>query len=177
MVERLLPLDGIFRKVGGPDYRFYVEVDGDETRLDGINFIEGANEKPWYDSGMWRLEIQPRTPKTQDQFLVVLKPSLGEVNWPSSLLVKTSDSRGFGAIVGKSLVIFGGKRDHSQILKYQVPAGRVQRHIIVDLPPEQPVRVMIGDAMKRYRTSQEGTLRFSDSLKESHEIVIEFGNK
>ena len=177
MVERLLPLYGIFRKVGGPDYRYYVEVDGDETKLDGINFIEGANEKPWYDSGMWRLEIQPRTPKTQDQFLVVLKPSLGEVNWPSSSLVKTSDGRGFGAIVGKSLVIFGGKRDHSQILKYQVPAGRVQRHIIVDLPPEQPVRVMIGDAMKRYRTSQEGTLRFSDSLKESHEIVIEFGNK
>jgi len=177
MVERLLPEDGIFRKVGGPDYRYYVEADGDETKLDGINFTEGANEKPWFDAGMWRLEVQPRTPRTHDQFLVVLKPSLGEVNWPSSLLVKTSDSRGFGAIVGKSLIIFGGKSDHSQILKYQVPAGRVQQHVIVDLPPEQPVRIMIGDEIRHYCTTREGTLRFSDSLKKSHKVVIEFGIK
>lgn len=175
MVERLLPEDGIFRKVGGPDYRYYVEVDGDETRLDGINFIEGANEKPWYDSGMWRLEIQPRTPRTHDQFLVALKPSLGEVNWPSSLLVRTSINKGLGAIVGKTLVIFGDIKDGSQILKYQVPVGRVQQHVIVDLPPEQPVRILTGNEIRRYYTTREGTLRFNDSLKESHEVVIEFG--
>ncbi|MBU4185788.1 MAG: heparinase II/III-family protein [Proteobacteria bacterium] len=177
MVERLLPEDGIFRKVGGPDYRYYVEVDGDETRLDGINFIEGANEKPWYDSGMWRLEIQPRTPRTHDQFLVVLKPSIGEVNWPSSLLVKTLNSNGFGAIVGKTLVIFGDIKESPQILKYQVPGNRVQQHVIVNLPPEQTVMVTIGGEMKPCHTTQEGTLRFDDSVKESHEVVIDFESR
>jgi len=176
-VERLLPQDGIFRKVGGPDFRYYVEVDGDETKLDGVNFSEGANEKPWFDAGMWRLELQPKAPRTQDQFLVVLKPSLGEVIWPSSLLVKTLNNNGVGAIVGKTLVIFGDIRDGSQVLKYQVPADRIQRHIIVNLPPEQPVKIMTGNEIRQYCTTRKGTLRFSDSLKESHEIVIEFGIK
>ena len=175
-VERLLPQDGIFRKVGGPDYRYYVEVDADETKLDGVNFTEGANEKPWFDAGMWRLEVQPKVPRTQDQFLMVLKPSLGDVNWPSSLLVKTSDNNGFGAIVGKTLVIFGDIKDGSQILKYQVPAGRVQQHVIVDLPPDRPVRVKVRNEMRQYRTSREGTLRFDDPVKDSHEVMIEFGN-
>jgi len=177
MVERLLPEDGLFRKVGGPDYRYYVEVDGDENKLDGINFIEGANEKPWYDSGMWRLEVQPKKLRTYDQFLMVLKPSIGEVNWPSSLLVKTSNNNGVGAIVGKTLVIFGDIKDSSQILKYNVPADRVKRHVIVDLPPEQPVRVKVRNEIRQYHTSQQGTLRFDDLVDESHEVVIEFGNK
>ena len=176
-VERLLPADGIFRKVGGPDYRYYVEVDGDETKLDGINFTEGANEKPWFDAGMWRLEVQPKVPRTQDKFLVVLKPSIGEVNWPSSLLVTMSNNNGFGAIVGKTLVIFGDMKDSPRILKYQVPAGRVQQHIIVNFPQNHPVSVKTGNEIRQYRTSQEGTLRFDDSVKESHEVVIEFGNK
>jgi hypothetical protein len=177
IVERLLPEDGIFRKVGGPDYRYYVEADGDETKLDGINFTEGANEKPWFDAGMWRLEAQPRTPRTHDQFLVVLKPSLGEVNWSLSLLLKMSNNNGFGAIVGETLVIFGDIKDSHQILKYQVPADRIQRHIIVNLPPEQPVRIMTGNEIRRYYTTREGTLLFEDSVKESHEVVIKFGNK
>lgn len=177
MVERLLPEDGIFRKVGGPDYRYYVEVDADETMLDGINFTEGANEKSWYDSGMWRLEVQPKAPRTQDQFLMVLKPSLGDVNWPSSLLVKISENNGFGAIVGKTLVIFGDIKDGSQILKYQVPAGRVQQHVIVDLPPDRPVRVKVRNEIRQYRISREGTLRFDDLVTDSHDVVVMFSHE
>ncbi|MDI6791006.1 MAG: hypothetical protein QME44_10020 [Thermodesulfobacteriota bacterium] len=174
-VERLLPKDGILRKIGGPDYRYYVETDGDETRLDGVNFTEGAKERPWFDAGMWRLELQSQVPKTQDHFLVVLKPSLGEVSWLPSLLIQAADGMEAGAVVGKTLVVFRGGSGHSKTLKYHIPAKRVQRHVIVDLPPNQPVTVRIGNAIQRYRASQEGTLRFNDPLSESHEVTVEIG--
>ena len=175
-IERLLPHDGIFRKVGGPDYRYYVEVDGDEAELDGVNFAEGAKERPWFDAGMWRLELQPQAPRIHDQFLVVLKPSLGETNWPASLLVHTADGAEAGAVAGKTLILFAGRYRHSKELTYRVPAERVQQHVIVDLPPEQPITVVIGNTSLRCRTSSEGTLRFDDPVNESHEVTIVFGD-
>ncbi len=174
-VERLLPKDGVFRKVGGPDYRYYVETDGEETRLDGVNFIEGALERPWFDAGMWRLELQPHVPSIRDQFLVVLKPSLGDVNWPPSLLVQSGGGVEAGAVVGRTVVIFPDRHGQSKLMKYRVPAKRVQRHVIVDLPPNQPVTVTIGTVVRRYPTSHEGTLRFDDPASESHEVTVEIG--
>jgi hypothetical protein len=174
-VERLLPRDGIFRKVGGPDYRYYVETDGDETRLDGVNFIEGALERPWFEAGMWRLELQPQVPSIRDQILVVLKPSLGEVNWPPSLLVQSGAGVEAGAVVGRTVVIFPDRHGQSKLMKYRVPAKRVQRHVIVDLPPNQLVTVSLGNVKQSYRTSKEGALRFDDPVSESHEVAVEIG--
>lgn len=74
-VETVLPENSLMRKIGGPDYRYYVETDGDDTVLDGRNMVSGADEKPWFDAGMWRMEIQTREPSARVEFLVILKPS------------------------------------------------------------------------------------------------------
>ena len=73
-VETVLPENSLIRKIGGPDYRYYVETGGDDTVLDGRNMDSGAEEKPWFDAGMWRMEIQSRDPVARIEFLVILKP-------------------------------------------------------------------------------------------------------
>jgi hypothetical protein len=76
LLERLFPRDAVLRMVGGPTHRYYVEHDGDEGELDGENFADGASERPWFDAGHWRLEIQPPAGRARDRFLVLLSPSL-----------------------------------------------------------------------------------------------------
>ena len=44
-VTKLFPEDGVIRKIGGPDYRYYVEVDGDDSDLDGKNMSEGGKRQ------------------------------------------------------------------------------------------------------------------------------------
>ncbi|MDY0131707.1 MAG: hypothetical protein RBR53_03470 [Desulforegulaceae bacterium] len=74
-IEAILPEKSLIRKIGGPDYRFYVETDGDEQRLDGKNMSSGAVEKKWFDSGLWRFELQSQDETKKTEFLVILKPS------------------------------------------------------------------------------------------------------
>ncbi|MGD8939790.1 MAG: hypothetical protein PVJ72_10450, partial [Gammaproteobacteria bacterium] len=78
-VQCIYPADAVIRMVGGKDYQYYVEVDGDERDLDGKNFSEGAISKPWFDIGMWRIEIQSEASSSNSEFLVSLAPGLNEV--------------------------------------------------------------------------------------------------
>ena len=77
-VDILLPQDSITRKIGGPDYRYYVETDGDDDVLDGHNMESGAREKPWFDGGLWRIEVQKDQAGASTEFLVVMKPSVSK---------------------------------------------------------------------------------------------------
>jgi hypothetical protein len=103
VVDRLLPADGVVRLVGGPDHRYYVEVDGDDRVLSGENMAGGASDRPWTDPADWRIELQPGAPRQDDHFLVVLTPSLGQHRLerpelaptegaPASYAVRTGDS-------------------------------------------------------------------------------------
>ncbi len=91
LVRRFLPEDGRLRLVGGPDYRYYVEADGDDSDLDGRNVVEGANEKPWFDLGQWRIELQPGAARASDEFLVVLTPGLDGPPADDTELVQTDE--------------------------------------------------------------------------------------
>jgi len=77
LARRPLPRDAVLRLIGGESHRFYVEVDGDESELDGENFAAGASARPWFDQGRWRIEIQPPAERARDRFLVLLSPSRG----------------------------------------------------------------------------------------------------
>ncbi len=76
-LDVLYPEHVMMRLVGGNDYQYYVEVDGEDTRLDGVNFNQGASTQPWFDIGQWRIEIQPARLRKKDKFLVVMSLSLG----------------------------------------------------------------------------------------------------
>ncbi|HPE73102.1 MAG TPA: hypothetical protein PK018_13190 [Candidatus Competibacter sp.] len=104
-VQRILPEDAIMRLVGGRDYQYYVETDGDETELNGINFVKGSSVKPWFDIGLWRLEIQPGGLRQGDTFLVVLTPAL---NAPRSARAAqlALDQAGSGVVTDASATVF-----------------------------------------------------------------------
>lgn len=153
---RLLPEDGVVRKVGGPDYRYYVEADGDEAELDGKNMAEGAKEKPWFDAGLWRIEIQPRTGREFDQFLVAMRPALSE-NTPPMEAELVQAGAMTGVRTGRNLVLFGSKGLVDGPVKYVVPEG-TRRHILVDLPPGKRVAVEVGNNKTTMEVSPNGTL-------------------
>lgn len=76
VLDVLAPEASTTRLVGGPNYRFYADVDGDDRTLDGENFSQGAKLSRWFDIGDWRLEVRAREPGPMDRFLVLLSPSL-----------------------------------------------------------------------------------------------------
>jgi hypothetical protein len=114
-VDRIYPRDAVMRLVGGPDYRFYVEKDGDDSDLDGENMIQGANIRPWFDTGMWRIEVQPGAPRKSDHFLMVLSPSLDSpVDTPARVLdIRQAGVRGLST--GQSLVVFVERGIHDPL--------------------------------------------------------------
>jgi hypothetical protein len=123
-LQRILPEKGVFRLVGGEDYQYYVEVDGDDAQLNGINMSEGASTKPWFDAGNWRIEIQPTLPNLEDRFLVALTPRLdsASVERLQSLKILSGDAEGI--ISSSSISIF---------------LNATQSPVVVDLPKHQGV--------------------------------------
>lgn len=105
LVRRLLPEDGVIRLLGGPDYRFYVETDGDDAVLDGANMTEGIRDQPWFDAGSWRMEMQPVRPGVRDHFLVALSPSLDRFRDDEVSRLKLKGAA-YGARTPGKLVIF-----------------------------------------------------------------------
>ena len=103
---RLWPRDAVIHLVGGPDYRFYVESDGDDRVLDGENRIAGASLKPWYDLGQWRIEIQPGAPRRRDRFLIALAPAIGPPRRAAVVAVETEPTLATGAATARSLALF-----------------------------------------------------------------------
>ncbi len=73
-ISILLPENSVVRKVGGPDFKYYVETDGNDKQLNGENMLEGAKESPWFDNGLWRVEISSSDNDSKAEFLVILKP-------------------------------------------------------------------------------------------------------
>ncbi|MBW1956804.1 MAG: hypothetical protein JRI83_14025 [Deltaproteobacteria bacterium] len=156
----ILPEKGFIRKVGGPDFRYYVEVDGDDSDLDGVNMVEGANERPWFDGGLWRMEIQPETGRKEDHFLVVMKPGIGK---GSTLdFIKPLLGRGIEGIAGRdAVVIFGDKGTLSDPIAYEAgPSDRPILHVIVDLVPGSKVKVRVDRDTRHLTVSSEGVVSF-----------------
>ncbi len=75
-LQRIYPDNGVTRLVGGKDFQYYIEKDADEMLFNGKNYKHGSSNKPWFDVGMWRLEIQPEFPRKKNTFLIVLTPSI-----------------------------------------------------------------------------------------------------
>lgn len=62
--------------IGGEDYKFYVESDGDDTTLNGDNFSGGLSKKKIKRAPSWRFEINLPTDKDTHQITTVHRPSL-----------------------------------------------------------------------------------------------------
>ncbi|HHI94261.1 MAG TPA: hypothetical protein ENK04_12225 [Gammaproteobacteria bacterium] len=157
-VKRLYPKDAVIRVVGGPDYQFYVETDGDDSELDGENFNQGVSKKPWYDVGMWRMEIQPGADRKEDDFLVVLSPGLGhERDDVVQALSIEGDAK--GVVSNDAITVFPQRAGHGRLV-FEVP-GRQKKLYLFGLPDKQPVTVTAQGVQWEERSNASGVAVFS----------------
>jgi len=105
-VDVLYPRQSVMRLVGGSDYQYYVEVDGDDNVLNGINFSQGASDQPWFDVGLWRLEIQPEIARKSDRFLVVLSLADRQKTIMPVQKAGTANTKSVGFFSDQTIVVF-----------------------------------------------------------------------
>lgn len=155
-VRRLYPVDGVIRLVGGPDYQFYVEVDGNDADLDGQNFNQQARIKPWFDIGMWRIEIQSRKARKDVEFLVALSPSLktNRTDHVRRLELRKGNAKGLAS--PKSIVVFIANTPHGNVI-FDRPANQ-QRLYLAGLPLSVPVTFKSGARVSKFVSSSEGVI-------------------
>ncbi len=155
-LDSLLPPDARMRLVGGPDYRFYVDIDGDDKTFDGKNMSVGAKLKSWYDAGMWRIEIYPAAERRRNRFLTVLSPSLDEFRpEPVRRLVVNGD--GVAAAASPESVVLFFERRQPEPVELRIPEG-VASLCAVGLPPFREVSIGLDGRNEQLRTTGEGTL-------------------
>lgn len=170
LLQKILPEDGVIRKVGGSDFRYYVEVDGDDSDLDGMNMQLGAMEKPWFDNGMWRIEIQPDPGRKEDRFLVLLKPgTAGSEQQQLGRLLKTGS--GDGVETPGSVVLFVDSFSNKRV-SYPVSAGS-KKHFLTGLPADELFHVKAGAEVKTVRSSTAGIVVFDLDSTAKTQVQVE----
>jgi hypothetical protein len=65
--------------VGGPNYKFYVEVDGDDSTLDGID-MRTPKDLRWFDNPEWRMEVSPQQSRINNHFMIAMQPRIKKLN-------------------------------------------------------------------------------------------------
>ena len=163
-IQRLLPKNAIIRKVGGPDYRYYVETDGDDSQLDGLNMDVGAKEQPWFDAGLWRLEIQPPTKQKEVSFLVVMAPRVRAVaDTPKAILIQGVGVE--GVIVGNKTVLFVTEGGQGPTASYRFKAKGDSEYSLFGVSKNKQFKIVDGSEEFLVMSSVEGVLNFVTANK------------
>lgn len=106
IVQKILPRESVIRLVGGANHKFYVETDGDETKLDGRNIGDAPKPRRWFDDSSWRIEIQPTKPAIEDEFLVALIPSIDRYRDDRLTVVPLSGGKGTAVATTDAVILF-----------------------------------------------------------------------
>ena len=155
VVHRLLPENGVMRLVGGRDYRFYVETDGDDSDLDGVNFEQEGVAQPWFENARWRIEIQPGLPKEHDHFLVVLSPSLNSPRMDDVEKLQIDERQARGVVTSNAIVVFSDRRAHH----IDFSGAYNKRHLyIVGVPQVSSVQLTQKNRHHEFRSNQHGVV-------------------
>ncbi|WP_028571758.1 heparinase II/III domain-containing protein [Desulfonatronum lacustre] len=173
-VKTLLPEQGIIRRIGGEGYEFW---------LNGANRRFAQEEIPRArrneDPGAWRIEIQPRSPNTYDEFLTVLFPTNSSVDSiPATLKIETVSASMVGARVidaRKNWLILFHRSDiePSKTIEYSVENAKGIRQLLFNVKPntyfqvsqsvsEDMLNVLVQESRDEFGilSSPEGVLLF-----------------
>lgn len=171
-VLRIAPAGAVVRLVGGPGFEYYVESDGDDSDLDGENFAEGSRPQPWFDNGLWRIELQPRLPAERHQFVVALTPSLDSAG-PAARLspVEVSQRAAYAVSSDRSVIVFPTD-DLSRPVSFTVP-GRQERLIIAGVVAGQVLEVSLGASRQRIPVTESGAMIIPMAGHRGLEVTIQ----
>lgn len=123
VVNGLYPVDGLVRLIGGKDYKYYVESDADDSTLDGKNYDQGAQDKPWFDNAQWRIEIQSKSHSPESEFLVALSPSIGSYRQSVLQRLKVNSDNAKGVETDESVVAFS-KLENAKYIDFDVNGNK-----------------------------------------------------
>ena len=139
-INTLLPQDATLHLVGGSNYRYYVETDGDDKTLDGANMSAGSNDDPWFEKSNWRTEIFSTAQNSEKRFLIALAPAIGGRHPIEAKLLKTSSKDHYGALLDTTAVIFTQNRGQFSL---QLPAS--VQHLYLVGPLQQPRQIVFNN--------------------------------
>ncbi|MGB0713716.1 MAG: hypothetical protein ACPGUC_09175, partial [Gammaproteobacteria bacterium] len=139
VVDRIAPDDAVMRLVGGPNHRFYVESDGDDSDIDGETFGEGHSGRRWFDQATWRIEIQPGAARASDRFLVVLSPGLRAPRTGEVTAYRPDGGLGSGFVTPTSMVYAVDRGDYRIDVN---PPGEQRLLYVMGLLPGTLVRLV-----------------------------------
>jgi hypothetical protein len=159
-VQALLPDKSRWLVLGGPDYRFYIETDGDQANgFDGQSPGRGSGRGGYFDAGNWRVELEPTVPADSDDFLVAM--ALGTVDErPKHKATIVGRGEGFVACqIGGTMVLFVDAADGaSSVDAKATPAAPVARVVACALTPPRPVPVDCFETVQPPRASAQREL-------------------
>ncbi|MCW8949128.1 MAG: heparinase II/III-family protein [Sedimenticola sp.] len=164
-VDRIYPEKAVTRLIGGPDYQYYVEMDGDDSDLDGKNMIEGVNKQPWFDDSQWRIEIQPEEAELEDHFLMVLTPSIDKYRDIKPSLLKTDRSNTYGTRSQASLILFLSDLNEGSISLMKKASDKTL--YLLGRTPGSRITLFFNGNEKHYVANSAGVtvVKFSDALE------------
>jgi len=154
----LLPRELKAYKIGGPDYCFYVEYDGDpQDGFDGKNLIEGSGRRGSVRKvDQWRLEIAPGKSTRSTRFLAVLLPRLLTDSRPLPVVRMVASGSPVTVLqVGEKLLVFA--HDPESVETFRLPEAIQGECLLLDAVPGGRYQVREGQTA---RASEEGVLRF-----------------
>ena len=172
-LQVLSPRSYRVNKVGGADYRFYVEDDGnDADGYDGTNHSGGYTERTCNDFGDWRIEVSPTAANLFDTFLTVLVPRASTVETVDQAALLLDSPLATVMQLGNEVVGFGTHGLISSNLSYRLDGGGTFDHLIVDLAPAQMYWVFDGTGLRSVRTNDAGVLAFTETAAGPHDIAF-----
>ncbi len=96
------------RLIGGKDYQFYVETDGDDTVLNGENFHQGLTPEQGDKGAKWRIEINAKAKESQE-LVTIHRPNLNSYRGErTQMMILPNDVKAF-VVSADMAVIFTDK--------------------------------------------------------------------
>jgi hypothetical protein len=167
----LLPQSARTLKIGGSNYCFYVEDDGDQKNgFNGTNLAVKAEIKKEYLAKLqrwWRIEVEPVMPSTDNRFMNVLIPRLktDESSLPAIELI-TANQEYYCVRVNKTIFVFSNAP--SKLKNFVLEVQQSAECAVLDAVPNSVYRMGTRD----YRSDEEGVLCIDVLQKGRNEIVF-----
>lgn len=151
----LLPGSAQVLKVGGPTYRYAVELaDGWTT------WGEHGQRDDSPEQGLWRVEVRDGARGRDYTFLNVLWPRLSGQDAPERARLAPAEPPALAVSVGGWVTVFGTEGELSGTIVYQAPEGAVT-HLVADLEPRSQWRIESAAGTERRFASEDGVLSFA----------------
>lgn len=169
-VNILLPSDASTRLVGGRDYQYYVETDGDDTVFDGENFVNGSSADSWHDVSRWRAELLSNSSSNDTEFLVCLAPSVDKPVTEDVRKISSKNGNAHGVLTNDALIVFiresAGMDD---IVFDDVDKSKI---ILVGLPEYKNVSIRIGNKNLFQGTAKDGVVFYDNPSSAAGQVEI-----